>query len=191
MRTLPYLSLALVLSTSLSGCAAALIGGAAATGAYIAQDRRSVGNFVDDQVLEVKSANVLRSDPLTAPGRIIVSSFNGNVLLVGEVPSEAAKARAAQIVAANGDVRRVVNELKIGPISPLQERSRDSWIAAQVKTRLLAAEDHPGLKVKVTVDDGVVYLQGLVTPDEGDWAANIASHVAGVTKVVKVYQYTS
>ncbi|MEW5791417.1 MAG: BON domain-containing protein [Pseudomonadota bacterium] len=190
MRRTAFLFLALALPAVLGGCAAAVVGGLA-TGAYVAQDRRTVGSLVDDKVLAVKATSALRQDPLTVPGRIIVSSFNGTVLLVGEVPSEEAKARAGDLVQRQGGVQRVVNELRVGPIAPLGERAKDSWIKAEVKTRLLAAEDHPGLKVNVTVDRGVVYLQGLVRQDEGDWAADVASHVSGVTQVVKVYEYIS
>ncbi|MEK8088919.1 BON domain-containing protein [Thermithiobacillus plumbiphilus] len=190
MRFRSTLLLVLALPPLLSGCAAAVVGGLA-TGAYVAQDRRSVGSLVDDQVLEVKINNALRSDPQAGYGRIIVSSFNGNVLLAGDVPNQAAKDNATRIANEQQDVKRVFNELHVGPIAPLSDRSRDTWIAAEVKTRLLGAEDHPGLKVKVTVDRGVVYLQGLVRQDEGDWAANVASNVSGVKQVVKVFEYIS
>lgn len=190
MRKLPSFLLVVILPPLLTGCAAAVLGGLA-TGAYVAQDRRSIGSLVDDQVLEVKISNALRADPQAGYGRIIVSSFNGNVLLVGDVPSQAAKDNAARIAKQQLGVKQVYNELNVGPIAPASDSARDTWIRAEVKTRLLGAEDHPGLKVKVTVDKGIVYLQGLVSRDEGNWAASVASNVSGVKQVVKVFEYTS
>lgn len=178
----------LVLFPLLQGCAALVLGGGAVS-VLIAKDPRSAGSLVDDQVVEVKSTSSLKEDPLTQPGRIVVSSYNGLVLLVGEVPSEDAKARASDIVKAKPNVKQVVNELKVASTSALGTRSKDAWIAARAKAELLTADDHPGLKVKATVDSGVAYLQGIVKRDDGDWAATVVSNLPYVHTVVKVFEY--
>lgn len=178
----------LLLLPLFQGCAALVVGGGAAS-VLIAKDPRSAGSLVDDQLIEVKSGASLREDPLTKPGRIIVSSYNGLVLLAGEVSGEEAKARAADIVRAKANVKNVVNELHIGDTPPLGARSKDAWIATRAKAELLTAEGHPGLKIKVTVDRGVAYLQGMVSRDDGDWAATVVSNLPHVHTVVKVFEY--
>ncbi len=45
------------------------------------------------------------------------------------------------------------------------------------------------LSVKVLTEAGVVYLMGLVTPQEGDAAVDIARNTSGVVRVVKVFEY--
>ena len=45
------------------------------------------------------------------------------------------------------------------------------------------------LHVKVLTEAGVVYLMGLVSPQEGDAAVEIARTTSGVSRVVKVFEY--
>ena len=56
---------------------------------------------------------------------------------------------------------------------------------------MLANAEVPSGQVKVVVENGAVYLMGFISQSEGDNAANIARNVAGVTKVVKVFEYLS
>jgi osmotically-inducible protein OsmY len=48
----------------------------------------------------------------------------------------------------------------------------------------------PANYVKVVTENSVVYLIGIVTQAEADAAAEIARNTSGVTKVVKVFEYT-
>ena len=68
-------------------------------------------------------------------------------------------------------------------------RSNDAWIGTKIRTLLIADSDVPSRRVKVIVENGAVYLMGLVSQTEGDSAANLARNVSGVTKVVKVFEY--
>jgi osmotically-inducible protein OsmY len=43
--------------------------------------------------------------------------------------------------------------------------------------------------VKVVTENGVVFLMGIVTKDEGDAATEIARTTSGVARVVKVFEY--
>ncbi|MFV9995032.1 MAG: BON domain-containing protein, partial [Coxiella endosymbiont of Dermacentor nuttalli] len=42
---------------------------------------------------------------------------------------------------------------------------------------------------KVMTENEVVYLMGIVSPRQAAIAANIASQISGVKKVVKVFEY--
>ena len=44
--------------------------------------------------------------------------------------------------------------------------------------------------VKVVTEAGVVYLMGIVSRNEGDRAARVASRVSGVMRVVTVFEYS-
>ena len=54
---------------------------------------------------------------------------------------------------------------------------------------MFANDEIAANQVKVVVENGVVYLMGIVTETEGDTAANVARNVVGVTKVIKVFEY--
>jgi osmotically-inducible protein OsmY len=43
--------------------------------------------------------------------------------------------------------------------------------------------------IKVITENGEVFLMGLVTEKEANLAADVARHVSGVEKVIKVFEY--
>jgi len=179
---------AIALSTLLAGCVPVLVAGAAGT-ALVATDRRSAGAQLDDTTIEAKVgqfANSRWGDRAHAS----VTSYNGVVLLTGEVPDEAGKAAMTEFVKGADRVRSVQNELVVAPPSELGSRSNDTYLTSVVKTRFLEATDKfSATHIKVVTDRGVVYLMGLVRRAEIDAAAQIAATTKGVARVVKVVEY--
>jgi osmotically-inducible protein OsmY len=96
---------------------------------------------------------------------------------------------AAQTAAAVKNVRRVHNELTVGPDSSFLARSSDTLITSKVKARLLATKGIKDSRVKVVTENGAVFLLGLVTHAEGDIAAQAAQETGGVQKVVRIFEY--
>ncbi|HAG18384.1 MAG TPA: phospholipid-binding protein, partial [Pseudomonas sp.] len=47
----------------------------------------------------------------------------------------------------------------------------------------------PGSRIKVITENGIVYLLGLVTRQEGSRATNLVQGVAGVQRIVKLFEY--
>jgi osmotically-inducible protein OsmY len=190
--SLPALLLAAVVLASmlLAGCAAPLIVGAAATGALVATDRRSTGAQVDDTTIEAK----LITSFGTQWGERIhvnVTSYNGIVLLTGEVPDQATWTEIGAQAKATDRVRSVQNEVVIGPNTPLSSRTNDTFITSKVKSRFIEAEKFSATHVKVVTERQVVYLMGIVSRQEGEEAARIASTTSDVVRVVKVFEYTN
>jgi D-sedoheptulose 7-phosphate isomerase len=91
----------------LSGCGAILVGGAIVGGAMVATDRRTTGAQVDDETIEVKSSARM-SETFGDRVRIDTTSYNRMALLTGEVPNQADKTTAEQIVARVPNVSSVV-----------------------------------------------------------------------------------
>jgi osmotically-inducible protein OsmY len=71
----------------------------------------------------------------------------------------------------------------------MSSRSNDAYLTSVVKTRFVGEQKFNPLHVKVVTENGVVYLLGLVTRKEADDATNIARHVGGVKRVVRVFEY--
>ncbi len=174
----------------LSACAPLLIGGAVVGGSLLVTDRRSSGAQLDDQGIELKGANRL-SETLRDRGRVSVTSYNRQVLLTGDVPTEADKAAAEQTVGKVDSVRSIVNELVVGSGASLTTRSNDAVISGKVKASFVDASDLHANAVKVVTERGVVYLMGRVTEREATRATEIARGVGGVTKVVRVFEIVS
>jgi osmotically-inducible protein OsmY len=178
--------------TSLYGCAPVIVGGAATTG-VAAHDRRTVGTFVDDEGIELKSRlAILDKKELNSQIHINIISVNGVVLMVGQAPTEALRQQAQDIVAKTEKVRLVHNEMSIAAPNSLMTRSSDSMITAKVKTSLFkikGLEDFGPSRVKVVTEDGVVYLMGMLYRREADAVGEQARQVGGAEKVIKLFEY--
>jgi osmotically-inducible protein OsmY len=177
----------LTASVTLDGCVPLVVGGVAATAA-VATDRRSTGTQLDDELIEDKSVAAI----LERYGRNVhvnVTSYNGIVLLTGEVPDESTKQGVADIARGWPKTRGVQNDLVVAPLSDLSARSNDTFITSKVKARFVEANRFQINHVKVVTERGVVYLMGVVRRDEGDAAADIARTTSGVQRVVKLFDY--
>lgn len=189
MRIAATLSLAAG-ATLLNGCIPLAITGVVAT-AQIATDRRTSGAQLDDEFIEDKAVAQI-ADRLKSDIHVNVTSYNGIVLLTGEVATEASKNDVAQLVRSLPKVRVVQNELVVGPTSSFSARTNDTVITSKVKSRFVEAHSKFQINhVKVVTERSVVYLMGIVRRDEGDAAAEIARTTSGVERVVKVFEYLS
>jgi osmotically-inducible protein OsmY len=178
-------------ATLLAGCAPLIVGGAVVGGAMVATDRRTSGSQVDDEVIELKAKGRMGEAFPDDRVRINTTSYNRMVLLTGEVPSDADKTTAEQVVARIDNVVSVVNELTIGPANTFSERTKAAFITAKVKASLVDAKDLFANSIKVVTHRGIVYLMGRVTEREATRAAEIARGVSGVVKVVRVFEILS
>jgi len=191
MKLFSYLIAALISISFISGCATAIVGGAA-TGAAVVHDRRTAGTVVDDQGIELKINNAIGGNQrLNENAHINVTSYNLSVLLTGEVGTPALKAEAERIAADTQKVKRVINHLVVGPNSSLGSRTKDTWITTKVKSSLfnIKLENFDPTRVKVVTEANTVYLLGLVSRQEGNAAINVARQIEGVHRVVALFEY--
>jgi osmotically-inducible protein OsmY len=154
----------------------------------------SIGNKIDDQFLEPNVASAIsRSHPdLTGPtSHIVVTAYNGVILLAGQTPRADLKEKAAQVANGVQGVKKLHNELQVLQPTSALARSNDALITSKIKTLMLADSKVPSTKVKVVTENGIVYLMGLVTRAEGAAATNVASGASGVQKIITLYQYTN
>jgi osmotically-inducible protein OsmY len=176
------------LAASLSACAPLVVGAAAGGAALMVTDRRTSGIVVEDERIELRGSGLLR-DSFGDRAHIDVTSYNRTVLLTGEVPDEAAKQRAEQIVARVENVKGVNNELAVLGTTTLAQRSSDLLITGKVKASLIDASDLNANAFRVVTERGTVYLLGRVTRHEADRATQIARNVGGVQRVVRIFEY--
>ncbi|RDE92798.1 osmotically-inducible protein OsmY [Aggregatibacter aphrophilus] len=193
MLTSPLKKLVLVLGSAmlLQGCVAAAIGGAAVAGATkVATDPRSMGTQLDDETLESRVNSAIKKDQqIKSEARISVTAYSGRVLLTGQVPNENLREVASSLTKGVQNVNDVYNEVRVGPKVDFAQISKDSWITSQIKSKMLVDSKVKTSDVKVVTENNEVFLMGNVTQDQGNAAAEIARNVAGVTKVIKVFNY--
>jgi osmotically-inducible protein OsmY len=151
---------------------------------------RTLGNIIEDEAIELKvRVNLSKGSAPLAQSHINVKSFNGQVLLTGQVPNENVRQEAEQIVGQTREVKRIHNELEIAGPSSTIVRSNDIYLTSRVKLKLLSDKSIEGLRVKVVTENGIVYLMGLVSQREADQAVAIVREVPGVQRIVKVFEY--
>jgi osmotically-inducible protein OsmY len=178
---------AAALAGALAGCAPLLVGGAAVGTALVVTDRRTSGAQLEDEGIELRSAARLR-EALGDRAHINVNSYNRQLLLTGEVPSEQAKQQAEQVVSTVPNIRAVVNELSVMAPSSLAQRSSDVLTTGKVRASLVDASDLQANAFRVVTERGVVYLMGRVSPREADRATQIARNISGVQRVVRIFE---
>lgn len=157
----------------------------------IAEDpgTRSIATRVLDESIETKAVvNIRAEDPRFDLAHFTVLSFNGYVLIAGQVPfSDMIEIAANEIRQLEG-VRRIYNELEAAPNTDAARRTKDAWISTQVRSRLLFTPDTPAARVSVFTEKGVVYLMGLLTKEEADRVAAAAAKVSDVVRVVRLFE---
>jgi osmotically-inducible protein OsmY len=83
----------------------------------------------------------------------------------------------------------VFNEIRQGQPIGLGDASNDTWITTKVRSQLLTSDQVKSTNVKVTTENGEVFLLGLVTEREAKAAADIASRVSGVKRVTTAFTF--
>lgn len=188
MANMKLLSVSVILASVLiSGCASVLVGGAAITSATVMTDRRSTGSIVDDEVLEKRVRYEIGEVIGHDKHHIAVTSYEGKVLLTGEVLTSLDKERAQAVATKSVGVNTVINELAVMDPSSVTTLLSDSMLATKVRSAIIGTENISLNQMKVTVQRGIVYLMGIVTPEEAKLASKVAAGVNGVQQVVTCF----
>ena len=183
--------LVLCVLMALQGCAAVLVAGGVGVAAS-AHDRRSLGTQIDDKTATSRIYQAIAAEKdLDDASHIVVSVFNGVVLLTGQTPTDEFKRRAGELAAGVENLRKVHNQIRINQPTAPSTRAYDIWLASKLKTKLLADERVDGLHIEVVVEDSEVFLLGLVNEDEAAIAVDIARNADGVAQVIKAFEYRS
>ncbi|WP_245608485.1 BON domain-containing protein [Stenoxybacter acetivorans] len=179
----------------LSGCAAAVLGGAAAVGTLSAVDRRTTGAQADDEVLELRIKNNALSylnahkTAENAEPKLSVVSYNRQILLLGQVPTDADKIQVERIARAQPAVQKIYSYIEVADSDRgIGSVTNDAWITSKVRTNLLNAPQFSSNQVKIVTYNGVTYVMGILTPAEQQSATDTVSTTAGVQKVITLYQ---
>jgi osmotically-inducible protein OsmY len=159
----------------------------------VATDRRTAGVMLDDERIELATMDLVTRDTiLRENGHINATSFNGQLLLTGEVPDQQSSEALAKHAARIPQVKVVKNELVVGPVTDSASRTRDTGITSRIKTRMITEMGGDlAQHIKVVTENGTVYLMGLVNRIEAAQAVAVTSSTSGVQRIVKVFEYQS
>ena len=162
-----------------------------------ASGSRTPGTYIDDFVLDIAvvERTIRKSDKRFKGSHIAVEVFDGDILLVGQVPSENLKEKAAietrKLKTANHS--KVYNYLQVAPPTTLLARTNDAYITTKIKAKLIASgltakNDTPNRKIKVLTEDGTVYLMGIINESNSDSITSLVKSVYGVRQIVNLFK---
>lgn len=123
-------------------------------------------------------------EDLQQTSRMGIDSFNSEVLLTGEVPTEAIKAEVEKVVSSMPDVRRVYNELNVSASKGYSSTVHDGYITSKLLAKVAASDGVKASQIKAVTNDGVVYIMGRMTPTQQSHLIDIANSTVGVTELV-------
>ncbi|KXS38822.1 MAG: transport-associated protein [Halomonadaceae bacterium T82-2] len=179
----------LALALGLGGCS---VVNEVATPAPQGEDysTRTPGMKVEDENIESKIHDAMaRTDARLSDARIGVNSYNGVVLLFGQVPSQELKDKAESIARDTRQVRKVYNELTVAANLPLGQRLKDDWLETRAQAEMAANKGIDSRHVEVIAENATLYLMGMVTRDEAQRIVNEVSNISGVQRIVKIFDY--
>lgn len=174
----------------LSGCAPVWLAGGAAASALSYHDRRLTGVQTDDELSEWKGRNRL-PDEFRATSHVNFTVFNRIMLLTGEVSGDEARRAIGRISEKIEGIRHVHNEMRIGPVSSLNARAADTFIATKFRVRLVDSKRVSANHVKSVTESGTLYLLGIVNAKEAEAVIELARTTDGVRKVVSLLEIIS
>jgi osmotically-inducible protein OsmY len=171
-------------STSLAGCAAPLVVGAAASAGYVGLQNRPTKQVAADTEVKVRIKDQLAQAQFAYLTDVGIDVFYGDVLLTGVVPTNAEGERVLEAVRRSPGVKKVYNELFVGSAYTTGQKAKDAWIATQIQPRLLGARDAYPLNYLITTVNNHVYIMGdTVTQGEKDHVLHILRTTRGVQQV--------
>jgi osmotically-inducible protein OsmY len=191
MKKVIILCAIMITSSILSSCTPIVQGAAAVTTvATMSNDRRTMGEILDDKTLYIDLGNLVFKDPKLEDAHINFNVYNQAVLMTGESPNENVRDYLESLVKSKSSkINQLINEVAIMPKSSYIDRAKDGVITVQIETLFLDQEVFHPSHVSVLTERKVVYLMGSVTKREAEHATNIASRAKNVEKVVKLFNY--
>jgi osmotically-inducible protein OsmY len=191
MKKVILLFALLVSSTILSSCSPIIQGAAAVTTvATMSNDRRSMGEMIDDKNLYTNLVNIVKKDPMFEDSHISFDVYDESVLMTGETPSADIKNHLENTIKTKvKKMKQLINEVAVMKNSSYLARAKDGVITVQIETLYLNQEVFHPTHISIHTERGTVYLMGSVTKREAEHATNIASKAKNVKKVVKLFNY--
>ena len=141
--------------------------------------------LLDRSIEHTVKVNVygLQAD-LQQNSRISIDSFNSEVLLTGEVPTQAIKEEVEKVVSSMPDVRHVYNELQVSASKGYSSTVQDGYITSKLLAKVAASNGVKASQIKAVTNTGVVYIMGRMTPTQQSNLIDIANTTVGITELV-------
>ncbi len=174
-----------------TACTAVVVGAGAGTAAAVAMDKRTAGDMLEDENIELKFIhNFYQNKEISKTSHVNATSFNGWLLLTGEAPNQEIKQAIYNLAINIKNVKRIFNEINISEPTSMASRSKDTYITSKIKTSLLTNKKTEAYHVKVVTENSVVYLMGIITQHQSSEIVKVIQEISGVQRIIKLFDYS-
>jgi len=141
----------------------------------------------DSDLSIIAIEKIVASDAYQKGMRINLVTNEGRVLLIGQIDTEANRAKIEKSVLSIDGIKEVYNQLRVGPPIGVLQQIKDTATTFKVKTQLARHNKVNAFKIKVVTEDDEVFLIGSISKEMAYYATFVARQVTGVGRVIKVF----
>ena len=145
---------------------------------------KSVDDDRNENLSKKKILNSYPSDLLEA--NINISSFNGDLLITGQVPRQELVRSATVQANTLRNVREVFNYLEVMGEASFLSKTNDWLITSRIKSRLEDLNLSKKRKIHIVTESGVVYLMGTLEREELEKTLALIKETNGVQKAISL-----
>lgn len=160
------------------------------SGAQLVYDRYSIQQGIDNHQIQVKANHRLFDRyPHLKRANISVITYNKDLIIIGQVPTQADKVLVNNTLKSLKGMRRFFNELVVSQNSSMAQSIKDSWLTTKLRTKMVAENGIDPSKFKVISENSVVYIMGDVKKSQANKVVQLAQNLSGVSKVIRILRY--
>jgi len=159
--------------------------GAGATAGVAAYQERGIEGVAKDLKITAGVVDAMFRHDNTLNLIIGVESYEGRVLLTGSVKNPQSRADAVRLAWTVSGVKDVINEVQVNPDSGIVDLARDSWVTAQLQSKITLDRNILAINYVIETVNGTVYLIGIAQDkSELDRVKDHARTISYVRQVV-------
>jgi osmotically-inducible protein OsmY len=168
----------------LGGCAPIILGGGAAVGVAAAQER-TIGNAIDDTVIQTRVRDAMLQKSSSIFLRVGTEVLEGRVLLTGTVQNAEDRVEAVRLTWSVPGVREVLNEIQVAERGGIAANFADARITSTLRVQMLSDRNVRDVNYSIDTVNGIVYLMGIAQDQaELNRVLGYARNISGVKQVV-------
>ncbi|MEY3220911.1 MAG: hypothetical protein RIT27_2268 [Pseudomonadota bacterium] len=178
----------------IQGCTTAILAGSVistgvSTVSTVADRRDSGVAQEDDKITKQIVAELKKYPDITEKVRVQIYAYNKIVLLAGEAPTQELINKVGNIAATIAGVRKIYSYFELMPAISKADQETDSHLRMLLNSALFLSHGYYAIHPHLTVENGVVYIMGLLTRSESDKMIETIRQLQGVRRVVPLVEY--
>lgn len=170
-----------------SGCAPVVVGAAATAAGTAATQEGGFSGAVTDAGIHAEINHLWFQHDIEMQRRLDMTVTGGRVLLTGRATTPEMRLDAVRLAWQARGVTEVINEIEIGDGGGIGDAATDTWIATQLRSRLLLDRDVASRNYSIDAVNGVVYLMGSAR-DQAE-LDRVIGHARALSNVKRVVSY--